>query len=74
MIMNSEHYVLVYKGPTFDANLILALLKDSGVTSAVKIDNSVSSYTMLSTEDEVYVHEKEADQAYEVLKENPIKD
>ena len=68
--MNRENYITVFKGPAFSANMILGLLKDSGIQSAVKIDNSVSSYIMLSKEDEIVVHEKEAEQALKILNDN----
>lgn len=68
--MKKDNFVLVYKGAALSANIAFTLLKDSGIQSAVKIDNSVSSYKMLSTEDEVYVHEKEADEALLILKDN----
>lgn len=72
--MTTENYVTIYTGPAFNASVILALLKDNGIQSAVKIDNSVSSYIMLSKEDEILVHEKEAEAALKILNENQEKE
>lgn len=69
--MKRDNFVTVYTGRAFNANVVLARLKDSGIQSAVKIDNSVSSYIMLSKEDEIIVHKKEAEAALKILNENP---
>lgn len=64
---NSQH-VVVFRGSSWEADLILGLLKSNGVLSAVKFNREDSAYKdIFNTEDEIFVNQLEADKAKDII-------